>query len=118
MIPKDRLQDFATIIIRHCAEHCNPLLPNGSLIILLIDDDGNIYRNSNGLFSHLVLSTAKNDGSNHGSSHQCCHTIDGQGTLEAWHTGDKVADKCQQGTTESRGWHQDAMVGRPEDGSC
>ena len=118
MIPSDKVNTFASTIISHCAEHCNPLLPNGSLIILLIDDDGNIYRNSNGLFSHLVLSTAKNDGSNHGSSHQCCHTIDGQGTLEAWHTGDKVADKCQQGTTESRGWHQDAMVGRPEDGSC
>ncbi len=43
MIPKDRLQDFATIIIRHCAEHCNPLLPNGNLTILLIDDEGHIY---------------------------------------------------------------------------
>ena len=43
MIPKDRLQDFATIIIRHCAEHCNPLLPNGILTILLIDDEGHIY---------------------------------------------------------------------------
>ena len=44
MIPKDRLQDFATIIIRHCAEHCNPLLPNGILTILLIDDEGHIYK--------------------------------------------------------------------------
>jgi cobalt-precorrin-5B (C1)-methyltransferase len=30
-------------VIRHCAEHCNPLLPNGSLTILLIDDNGKIY---------------------------------------------------------------------------
>ena len=44
MIPSDKLQTFASTIINHCAEHCNPLLPNGSLIILLIDDDGNIYR--------------------------------------------------------------------------
>ena len=47
MIPSDRVNAFSSTIIRHCAEHCNPLLPNGSLIILLIDDDGNIYRNSN-----------------------------------------------------------------------
>ena len=47
MIPSDRVNTFASTIINHCAEHCNPLLPNGSLIILLIDDDGNIYRNSN-----------------------------------------------------------------------
>ena len=47
MIPSDKLQTFASTIINHCAEHCNPLLPNGSLIILLIDDDGNIYRNLN-----------------------------------------------------------------------
>ena len=46
MIPSDRVNTFASTIINHCAEHCNPLLPNGSLIILLIDDDGNIYRNS------------------------------------------------------------------------
>ena len=47
MIPSDRVNAFSSTIIRHCAEHCNPLLPNGSLIILLIDDDGNIYRNLN-----------------------------------------------------------------------
>jgi cobalt-precorrin-5B (C1)-methyltransferase len=42
-IPHHKLQDFATTIIRHCAEHCCPLLPNGNLIILLIDDNGKIY---------------------------------------------------------------------------
>ena len=34
---------FAHTVIRHCAEHCLPLLPNGSLTILLIDDNGNIF---------------------------------------------------------------------------
>jgi cobalt-precorrin-5B (C1)-methyltransferase len=43
-IPKEKLQNFATIIIRHCAEHCNPLLPNGILTILLIDDEGHIFK--------------------------------------------------------------------------
>ena len=42
-LPQDRLQSFADTIISHCAEHCNPLLPNGELTILLIDDEGNIY---------------------------------------------------------------------------
>lgn len=42
-IPKEKLQDFATTIIRHCAKHCRPLLPNGVLTILLIDDNGKIY---------------------------------------------------------------------------
>ena len=42
-IPKEKLQDFATIIIGHCAEYCNPLLPDGTLVILLIDDEGNVY---------------------------------------------------------------------------
>jgi len=39
----DQTTPFAKTIIRHCAEHCHPLLPNGELTILLIDDDGNIY---------------------------------------------------------------------------
>ena len=43
MVPSDKVNTFASTIIRHCAEHCNPLLPNGSLTILLIDDEGTIY---------------------------------------------------------------------------
>jgi cobalt-precorrin-5B (C1)-methyltransferase len=44
----DRLQEdkskvFADTVIRHCAEYCNPLVPNSSLTILLIDDNGKIY---------------------------------------------------------------------------
>ena len=42
-LPSDKLQPFANTIISHCAEHCRPLLPNGTLTILLIDDEGNIY---------------------------------------------------------------------------
>ena len=47
MIPSDKLQTFASTIIRHCAEHCQPLLPNSTLTILLIDDEGNIYKTTN-----------------------------------------------------------------------
>ena len=42
-LPQDKLQTFASTIIRHCAVHCDPLLPNGTLTILLIDDEGTIY---------------------------------------------------------------------------
>jgi cobalt-precorrin-5B (C1)-methyltransferase len=43
-IPAERLQAFASVVIRHCAAHCEPLLPNGRLTILLIDDEGQIYK--------------------------------------------------------------------------
>ena len=42
-LPEAGRQAFASTVIRHCAEHCNPLVPNGSLTILLIDDNGNIF---------------------------------------------------------------------------
>ena len=42
-IPSTQLDDFAHTVICHCADYCNPLLPDGSLTILLIDDNGNIY---------------------------------------------------------------------------
>ena len=41
--PTGHLQILAQTVIRHCAEHCLPLLPNGELTILLIDDNGKIY---------------------------------------------------------------------------
>ena len=44
MIPSDKVNTFASTIINHCAEHCDPLLPNGTLTILLIDDEGHIYK--------------------------------------------------------------------------
>ena len=43
MIPSDKVNTFASTIIHPCAEYCNPLLPNGNLTILLIDDEGRIY---------------------------------------------------------------------------
>ncbi len=42
-LPSDKVSTFADTIIRHCAQHCTPLLPNGTLTILLIDDQGKIY---------------------------------------------------------------------------
>ena len=42
-LPAEKLQTFANTIIRHCVAHCSPLLPNGTLTILLIDDEGTIY---------------------------------------------------------------------------
>ena len=42
-LPSEKLQPFASTIIRHCAKHCRPLLPNGTLTILLMDDEGTIY---------------------------------------------------------------------------
>lgn len=35
-------EQFANVVIAHCREYCEPLLPNGNLTILLIADDGTI----------------------------------------------------------------------------
>ena len=43
MVPSDRLNNVVCTIISHCREHCESLLPDGSLTILLIDDNGHIY---------------------------------------------------------------------------
>ena len=42
-LPEEKRETFASTVIRHCAEYCNPLLPNGIITILLIDDNGRIY---------------------------------------------------------------------------
>ena len=42
-IPELQIQEFASTIIRHCETYCKPLLPNGTLTILLISDEGQIY---------------------------------------------------------------------------
>ena len=42
-IPEQKIQNFASTIIRHCERYCKPLLPNGTLTILLISDEGQIY---------------------------------------------------------------------------
>jgi cobalt-precorrin-5B (C1)-methyltransferase len=46
-IPSTQLDDFAHTVIRHCTDYCNPLLPDGSLTILLIDDNGKIFSTTN-----------------------------------------------------------------------
>ena len=43
MIPKAQIERFCTVVTGHCMQHCKPLLPNGELTLLLIDDDGTIH---------------------------------------------------------------------------
>ena len=43
LLPKEKLEVFAETVIRHCMEHCEALLPEGRLTILLISDEGQIY---------------------------------------------------------------------------
>ena len=43
-IPSDQLSVFVQTVIRHCEEYCAPLVPNTHLTILLIDDNGKIYK--------------------------------------------------------------------------
>ena len=45
LLPPEKAKAFAQVIISHCADHCAPLLPNGSLTILLITDEGMVYPN-------------------------------------------------------------------------
>lgn len=42
-IPKEKTQDFVRVVINHCETFCKPLLPEGTLTTLLIDDEGTIY---------------------------------------------------------------------------
>ena len=43
IIPSSHVEDFASVVIFHCYNHCKPLLPSGELTILLIDENGKIY---------------------------------------------------------------------------
>ncbi len=42
-IPKEKTLDFVRVVINHCETFCKPLLPEGTLTTLLIDDEGTIY---------------------------------------------------------------------------
>ncbi len=42
-IPSEKVNDFAKVVIRHCAHHCSPLIKKSTLTIFLIDDEGTIY---------------------------------------------------------------------------
>jgi cobalt-precorrin-5B (C1)-methyltransferase len=44
LLPSSALTSFVHIVLDHCRRHCLPLLPNGELTILLIDDEGRIYQ--------------------------------------------------------------------------
>ena len=43
ILPPDQTENFCRTVIRHCQNHCQPLLPHGELTILLIDDAGGIH---------------------------------------------------------------------------
>jgi cobalt-precorrin-5B (C1)-methyltransferase len=43
LLPEEKAKTFAKMIITHCEGHCCPLLPDGSLTILLITDEGRVY---------------------------------------------------------------------------
>ena len=45
LLSMEEAKAFAKVIISHCTDHCAPLLPNGSLTILLITDEGMVYPN-------------------------------------------------------------------------
>ena len=42
ILSPDDMQRLASVIIQHCHTHCDPLLPNGHLDILLISENGQI----------------------------------------------------------------------------
>lgn len=42
-IPLSQTEAFAHVVIRHCMKHCQPLLPNAILDIVLIDEKGKVY---------------------------------------------------------------------------
>lgn len=42
-IPKEKTEDFCHVVINHCMQHCQPLVPHTELTLLLIDDDGTIH---------------------------------------------------------------------------
>lgn len=43
IVPSESLQAFVNVVIQRCLQCCRPLFPNGSMEILLIDDEGNIH---------------------------------------------------------------------------
>ena len=42
-IPKEKIEDFCHVVLSHCLIHCQPLVPQAELTLLLIDDDGTIH---------------------------------------------------------------------------
>ena len=47
LLPADSLPAFVHTVLDHCLRHCRPLLPDGDLTLLLIDDEGHIFPHDN-----------------------------------------------------------------------
>lgn len=43
IIPANEIEKFSKLLIKHCYQHCAPLLPDGELTLLLINENGGIY---------------------------------------------------------------------------
>ena len=43
VIPQEKIEDFCHVVLKHCLQHCSPLVPQARLTLLLIDDDGTIH---------------------------------------------------------------------------
>ena len=43
VIPQEKIEDFCHVVLKHCLQHCCPLVPQARLTLLLIDDDGTIH---------------------------------------------------------------------------
>ena len=43
VIPQEKIEDFCHVVLKHCLQHCCPLVPNSHLTLLLIDDGGTIH---------------------------------------------------------------------------
>lgn len=46
MLSPNQTTAFVDTVLEHCRRHCQPLLTSGSLLILLIDDDGHIWEST------------------------------------------------------------------------
>ena len=55
---------FSQVVIAHCHRHCAPLLPNGQLTILLIDEEGRIYSGDDCYGNYGRNGSYGNDGNN------------------------------------------------------
>ena len=42
-ISPEKTEDFCRVVLQHCMQHCQPLVPHTELTLLLIDDDGTIH---------------------------------------------------------------------------
>ena len=43
IIPDEKIPGFCSVVISHCRQHCQPIMKNGQLTILLIGENGEIY---------------------------------------------------------------------------